>query len=232
MHSNDLPVAVIGGGPVGLAAAAHLIARQIPVKLYEAGAAVGANVRDWGHVRVFTPWRYSIDAAPRSFSNVTTGANPIPTAIRPAPRSYASYLDPWQQLQNWLRSSRPAPVSPPSRARAWTRSQPRPRQARPFVLSVATAAGARRDLARAVIDASGTWTNPNPLGADGLPAEGEAGARRSDRLRHSRCAGPAPLRPTLGGRMLVVGGGPLGRQCAARSGAAWPEARRQPVPLG
>ena len=52
-----LPVAVIGGGPVGLAAAAHLIARDLPVRLYEAGSAVGANLRDWGHVRVFTPWR-------------------------------------------------------------------------------------------------------------------------------------------------------------------------------
>jgi cation diffusion facilitator CzcD-associated flavoprotein CzcO len=42
----DLPVAVIGAGPVGLAAAAHLIQRRIPVKVYEAGAIVGANVRD------------------------------------------------------------------------------------------------------------------------------------------------------------------------------------------
>ena len=60
---ENLPVAVIGGGPVGLAAAAHLIARGLPVKLYEAGDAIGANLRDWGHVRVFTPWRYCLDTA-------------------------------------------------------------------------------------------------------------------------------------------------------------------------
>jgi hypothetical protein len=41
------------------------------------------------------------------------------------------------------------------------------------VLSVETEQGLRRDLARAVIDASGTWATPNPLGANGLPAEGE-----------------------------------------------------------
>src|ERR1700733_9481762 len=58
-----LPVAVIGAGPVGLAAAAHLIARGLPVKVYEAGQAVGWNLRDWGHVRVFTPWRYCLDGA-------------------------------------------------------------------------------------------------------------------------------------------------------------------------
>ena len=60
---DSLAIAVIGGGPVGLAAAAHLIARGLPVKLYEAGPAVGSNVRDWGHVRVFTPWRYCVDQA-------------------------------------------------------------------------------------------------------------------------------------------------------------------------
>lgn len=51
----QLPVIVIGAGPVGLAAAAHLIARNIPVKLLEAGASVAANVRDWGHVQLFSP---------------------------------------------------------------------------------------------------------------------------------------------------------------------------------
>ena len=61
--SESLAVAVIGGGPVGLAAAAHLLARGLPVKVYEAGPAVGSNVRDWGHVRVFTPWRYCVDQA-------------------------------------------------------------------------------------------------------------------------------------------------------------------------
>ena len=59
-------VAVIGGGPIGLAAAAHLIARGLAVRVYEAGDTVGAGVRDWGHVRTFSPWRYSIDPASRS----------------------------------------------------------------------------------------------------------------------------------------------------------------------
>ncbi len=60
---ESLPVAVIGGGPVGLAAAAHLIARGLMVKVYEAGPALGSNRRDWGHVRVFTPWRYCVAVA-------------------------------------------------------------------------------------------------------------------------------------------------------------------------
>ena len=64
--TTDLPVAVVGAGPVGLAAAAHLITRGLEVRVYEAGPTVGASVLDWRHVRIFTPWRYCIDAAARA----------------------------------------------------------------------------------------------------------------------------------------------------------------------
>jgi NADPH-dependent 2,4-dienoyl-CoA reductase/sulfur reductase-like enzyme len=56
-----LPVAVIGAGPVGLAAAAHLIARGIEPVVFEAGSRVGASVLEWGHVRVFSPWEFNVD---------------------------------------------------------------------------------------------------------------------------------------------------------------------------
>lgn len=58
---ESLPVAVIGAGPIGLAAAAHLAERGIPFKVYEAGETIGANIRDWGHVRIFTPWEFTTD---------------------------------------------------------------------------------------------------------------------------------------------------------------------------
>ena len=45
-ESASPPVAVIGAGPVGLAAASHLITRGLPVKVYEAGATVAAHVRN------------------------------------------------------------------------------------------------------------------------------------------------------------------------------------------
>src|SRR5215203_165119 len=54
-------VAVIGAGPVGLAAAAHLASRGIEPLVFEAGRQVGASVREWGHVRVFSPWEYNLD---------------------------------------------------------------------------------------------------------------------------------------------------------------------------
>ena len=52
---TELPVAVIGAGPVGLAAAAQLLERGIDVTVYEAGATAGAAVRRWGHTRLFSP---------------------------------------------------------------------------------------------------------------------------------------------------------------------------------
>src|SRR5919199_1478876 len=58
---SGLPVAVIGAGPVGLAAAAHLLERRLEPVLLEAGETVGAAVRGWGHVAMFSPWRFNTD---------------------------------------------------------------------------------------------------------------------------------------------------------------------------
>ncbi len=37
--------------------------RGLPVIVFEKGAYAGAAIAAWGHVRVFSPWRYNIDAA-------------------------------------------------------------------------------------------------------------------------------------------------------------------------
>ena len=50
-----LPVLVIGAGPVGLAAAAHLVERGLPFLVLEAGDGPGAAVAEWGHIRMFSP---------------------------------------------------------------------------------------------------------------------------------------------------------------------------------
>jgi cation diffusion facilitator CzcD-associated flavoprotein CzcO len=51
MHGTHLPVAVIGAGPVGLAAAAHLLARGETPIIFEAGDTVDHSIRAWsaGH---------------------------------------------------------------------------------------------------------------------------------------------------------------------------------------
>src|SRR3954454_23138335 len=62
-NANPDRVAVIGAGPVGLAAAAHLLARGLEPIVFESGDAVGASIRQWGHVRVFSPWEFNLDPA-------------------------------------------------------------------------------------------------------------------------------------------------------------------------
>jgi thioredoxin reductase len=172
-----LPIAVIGGGPVGLAAAAHLIARGLPVKLYEAGDAVGANLRDWGHVRVFTPWRYCVDSAASTLLKRHGWQSPSAEAFPTGAELVAGYLEPLAATPELA-----AVIETNARVMAISRHGvdkvvSRAREARPFVLLVKTGADVRRDLARAIIDASGTWSTPNPIGASGLPAEGEAAFR-------------------------------------------------------
>ncbi|MER8733773.1 NAD(P)-binding domain-containing protein [Mesorhizobium sp. M1227] len=171
---EKLPVAVIGAGPVGLAAAVHLIARGIPVKVYEAGNAVASNLRDWRHVRVFTPWRYCVDQAARNLLEAHGWRMPEPEAFPTADDLVADYLEPLAKLPQLSPSietgARVVGISRWGADKVLSKG----RENRPFMLAVETADGTRRDGARAVIDASGTWQMPNPLGAGGIPAEGEA----------------------------------------------------------
>jgi hypothetical protein len=169
-----LPVAVIGGGPVGLAAAAHLVARGLPVKVYEAGPAIGRNVRDWGHVRLFTPWRYCVDQAATALLARQGWRTPDADAFPTGGDLVSAYLEPLAatpELTAFIETN--ARVAAISRHGLDKVVSPG-RKARPFVLIVKAGDSVRRDLARAVVDASGTWATPNPLGASGLPAVGEA----------------------------------------------------------
>lgn len=177
MEGNDmpqeLPVAVIGGGPIGLAAAAHLIERGLPVKVYEAGSQVGTNIRDWGHVRIFTPWRYCVDDASIRLLKRRGWQMPDEQAFPTGTNLVESLLEPLAaspELTHVIETE--ARVVSLSRWGA-DKVLSKERSSRPFMLVVKTRNGIRRDSARAVIDASGTWATPNPLGAGGIAAEGE-----------------------------------------------------------
>ncbi|SIM56745.1 FAD-dependent oxidoreductase [Micromonospora cremea] len=167
---NELPVVVIGAGPVGLAAAAHLHERGIPFTVLEAGDTAGAAVRQWGHVRVFSPWRYNIDPAARRLLDEAGWIAPDLEALPTGGELVGDYLQPLAelpQLKPHLRYG--ARIEAISRL-GLDRLRTAGRDTAPFLIRLADD---DEILARAVIDASGTWGTPNVLGASGLPARGE-----------------------------------------------------------
>jgi hypothetical protein len=204
---SDLPVAVIGGGPVGLAAAAHLIARGLPVRLYESGASIASNIRAWGHVRLFSPWEFNTDAAATAILRDHGWQAPPDDVLPTGDDLVAAYLEPLSQTPEMSQvietGAKVRHVSRQGIDKVVTRG----RGDHPFALTIeGRNGGGRVDLARAVIDASGTWQNPSPLGAAGTPAIGEAASRHRiaygipDVLRAERAT-------YAGKRVLVIGGG-------------------------
>jgi hypothetical protein len=170
---SQLPVAVIGAGPVGLAAAAHLIDRGIRPLVFEAGAAVGASMREWGHVRVFSPWEYNVDPVAEAMLQKAGWTAPDPAGYPTGDEIASRYLEPLAALEPIASA-----LHLDARVQAVTKHgvdklKDAGRDEAPFELIVDEDGIERRHLARAVIDASGTWTRPNPLGAGGVPAAGE-----------------------------------------------------------
>jgi hypothetical protein len=171
---GDLPVVVIGAGPLGLAAAAHLLERGLDPLVLEAGDGPADAVSEWAHVRLFSAWTELVDAAAARLLE-PSGWRPPAAGYPTGAEWIASYLRPLAgALGEHVRyGSRVTGVSRRGRDRLVDAG----RAGQPFTVHVTGAAGREWRLdARAVIDASGTWRQPNPAGADGLPALGERAA--------------------------------------------------------
>ncbi|MBB2975508.1 cation diffusion facilitator CzcD-associated flavoprotein CzcO [Microbacterium endophyticum] len=168
-----LPVAIIGAGPVGLAAAAELIERDIDFVVLEKGSKIASSVRLWGHIRLFTPWRHLVDpAAARLLENAgwtTPDQDATPTGLE----FVEEYLEPLASLAEIAsRLQLDTRVVGVSRERM-DRTRSAGRGAAPFLLRTQRTDGAVEEFtARSVIDASGTYATPNPLGSSGLPPIG------------------------------------------------------------
>ncbi len=169
-----MTVAVIGAGPVGLAAAAHLAERGVPFVVFEAGEGAAAAVRQWGHVTFFSPWRFNVDSAAERLLKQTGWVMPDPDRDPTGQQLIDDYLLPLANLPAIAPHIRYGARVTAVTRQGMDRVPSKGREQRPFEISVAHADGSvERVLASAVIDASGTWSAPNPAGANGIPALGE-----------------------------------------------------------
>lgn len=173
MEKKQLPVAIIGAGPVGLAAAAHLVKRNLPFLVLEAGDTVGTNILDWGHVTVFSPWRYNLDKASIELLSETGWQPPGYDDVHTGKAFYEQYLVPLANhpaIHPHLHTgSRVVAIG----RRNMDKMKTPGRENQPFVIRVQRGMETISYEARAVIDTSGTWQHHNPVGAGGIAAVGE-----------------------------------------------------------
>jgi thioredoxin reductase len=171
--SEAKTVAIVGAGPVGLAAAAHVLERGLTPTVLESGPGVGDAVRQWGHVQLFSPWEYNIDRAAARLLAPTGWNSPEPGQYPTGAELLERYLEPLASktvLATHIHTS--SRVTDISRV-GFDKLKTKGRETAPFEIRYQNGQGSEIVRADAVIDASGTWHSPNPAGANGLGAFGE-----------------------------------------------------------
>ena len=203
---DTLPVAIIGAGPIGLAAAANLVERGIDFVIYESGDEVGSSMRQWGHTRLFSPWKHVVDPASQRLLEATGWQLPSPDRLPTGTELVEQYLEPLAQLEPIASRIRTRVAIEAVTRQGMDRTRTARRAQTPFLLRARTDDGLEEFTARAVIDASGTYDRPNSLASSGLEPLGLAEV--ADRVSHALPDVLGRDRPTFAGRhTTVVGAG-------------------------
>jgi thioredoxin reductase len=198
-------VAILGAGPVGLAAAAYVLERGMEPVVLEAGPTVGHAVRQWSHVQVFSPWEYNIDKAAERLLVETGWNKPQPDHYPTGAELLEQYLEPLAartKLKDRIRTQ--SMVTSVGRV-GFDKVKTKGREAAPFEIRYQNGKGPEVLRADAVIDATGTWFSPNPAGANGLPAVGEREVQ--DRIAYGMPDVLGRDRARYAGRCVAVLGG-------------------------
>lgn len=218
MPQSPLRVAILGAGPIGLEAALACAERGLPCTLYEAAPTVAGHVRRWGHVRVFTPW--ALNVSPRMAAALGAAGAEVPEG---------SGLPTGHELAERLYEPVAALPAIAARLRLGTRVLAVGREgllkheeigtgaraAQPFRILVGGPGGDERvEHADVVLDATGTYGNPNALGDGGIPAPGERA--HAGRILHE-IPDVAGAPEAWAGRTVLLTGTGHSAQTAARS---------------
>ncbi len=173
MSSPQKTIAIIGGGPVGLAAAAHALERDLTPIILEAGDEVGQAVREWSHVRMFSPWTYNVDKAAERLLRQEGWNAPSPDHYPTGAELVEHYLEPLATRTRLSKHIRTNARAVSVGRTGFDKVKTDGRERAPFEVRYQNGKGPQTVRADAVIDASGTWRTPNPAGSNGLAAIGE-----------------------------------------------------------
>lgn len=179
---HSLPTAIIGGGPVALAAAAQLAKRNMSFVLLEKGTEVAESVRSWKHVRMFSPWEYNIDAAAKELLLDAGWRAPDLAQMPTGEELVRDYLEPLSELHTIKPFLKLGSRVTAIQRGGFDKMKTAGREHAPFIIEYENKGQTERLEAASVIDATGTWLTPNPIGASGNPADGEK--RNADRIAY------------------------------------------------
>ncbi len=163
-----LPVAIIGAGPIGLAAAANLVERGIDFVIYEAGDSIADSMRQWGHIRLFSPWMHLVDPASRRLLEAAGWVHPDEDGLPTGTELVEQYLAPLAALDSIASRIRTGVEVSAIAREGMDRTRTANRMTTPFLLRLNVHGENTEVSARAVIDASGTYRSPNSLASSGL----------------------------------------------------------------
>lgn len=177
MPDSPPRVAILGAGPIGLEAALACAERGLSCTAYEAAPTVAGHVRRWGHVRVFTPWDMNVSGRMAAALGAAGAEVPegraLPTGHELAERLYEPVaalpaIAPALRLGTRVLAVGRDGLLKHEEIGTGARAE------HPFRLLVAGPDGEERvEHADVVLDATGTYGNPNALGDGGIPAPGE-----------------------------------------------------------
>lgn len=203
---TEYPVVVVGAGPIGLAAASHLIETGSAVVVLERGPGAGAAVAEWNHVRLFSQWSEVVDPAAARLLAPTGWTPPDGDSYATGREWVDSYLAPLAVVLGEAVRFDSEVVGVARRGR--DRVVDAGRDTEPLSVHIRHADGSEeRILARAVVDASGTWGSPNPLGSEGLPAIGERSAAQQISYRVPDLADEKIGSDYAGKHIVIAGSG-------------------------
>jgi thioredoxin reductase len=173
MDNQCTPVAIIGGGPVGLAAAAHLVKRKKPFVLLEKSKSIAGSVLEWGHVQMFSPWEFNIDKAAAELLREHGWESPPEKELPRGRELIEMYLHPLSELPQFKPYIFTDSTVVAINRKNMDKMKSAGREETSYVVTFETGGASRQVEAYAVIDATGTWNNPNPIGSGGNKAIGE-----------------------------------------------------------